>query len=106
MIRADIQSDEHKYDQQRRRKYNTSMVLYQQPAQAILRHWMLENYHWQDVTFQDDADGTVNYNLNILKKMALNTLRLVDVGIADKGENKHLMLCMNFSRYLDAVMAP
>ena len=71
---------------------------------------MVESYHWHlDVTFCEDANSTLDkaaaYNLNIVKKMA-NTLKLVDVGIAKISvKNKRLMLCMNFSRYLDAIMA-
>jgi hypothetical protein len=48
-------------------------------------HWMVESYHWSlDVTFREDANHTLNkhvaYNLNILRKLALNLLKLVDVG--------------------------
>jgi hypothetical protein len=83
----------------------------EQAARAIRGHWMVESYHWHlDVTFREDANSTLDkaaaYNLNIVKKMALNTLKLVDVGIAKISvKNKRLMLCMNFSRYLDAIMA-
>jgi len=72
---------------------------------------MVESYHWHlDVTFREDSNGTLDeaasYNLNIVKKMAINTLNLVDVGIAKISlKNKRLMLCMNYSRYLDAIMA-
>ena len=54
-------------------------------ARAIRGHWMVESYHWSlDVTFREDADRTLDkqaaYNLNILRKLALNFLKLVDVG--------------------------
>ena len=63
-----------------------------------------------DVTFREDANHTLDraaaYNLNIVKKMAINTLRLLDVGIARISmKNKRFMLCMNFGRYLDTLMA-
>jgi len=80
-------------------------------GRAIRGHWMVESYHWHlDVTFREDANGTLDRaaacNLNIVRKMAINTLKLVDVGIANiSTKNKRLMLCMNFSRYLDAIMA-
>ena len=83
----------------------------EQASRAIRGHWMVESYHWHlDVTFRDDANGTLDkvaaYNLNITKKMAINTLKLMDVGIAKISlKNKRLMLCMNFSRYRDAIMA-
>jgi len=35
----------------------------------------------------------------------LNTLKLVDVGIAKISVKNRLMPCMNFSRYLDTIMA-
>jgi predicted transposase YbfD/YdcC len=54
-------------------------------ARAIRGHWMVESYHWHlDVTFREDDDHTLNkhvaYNLNIMRKLALNVLKLVDVG--------------------------
>jgi len=46
------------------------------------------------------------YNLNIVRKMAINTLRLVDVGISKISiKGKRYMLCANFGRYLDMLMA-
>jgi predicted transposase YbfD/YdcC len=46
---------------------------------------MVESGHWHlDVTFREDANRTLDefvaFNLNILRKFALNFLRLVDVG--------------------------
>jgi len=54
-------------------------------ARAIRGHWMVESYHWHlDVTFREDADHTLNkhvaYNMNIMRKLALNVLKLLDVG--------------------------
>jgi hypothetical protein len=94
------------------------IILYQQPAgkRAGSRpgnswSWMVESYHWHlDVTFREDGNHTLEkaaaYNLNILKKMAINTLRLVDVGIARVSmKNKRYLISMNFRRYLDILMA-
>jgi len=55
-------------------------------ARAIRGHWMVESYHWHlDVTFREDAGLTLDkaaaYNLNIVRKMAINTLKPLDVGI-------------------------
>jgi predicted transposase YbfD/YdcC len=83
----------------------------QEAARAIRGHWMVESYHWHlDVTFREDANHTLDkaaaYNLNIIKKMAINTLRLVDVGIARMSmKNKRFIISMNFRRYLDTLMA-
>ena len=72
---------------------------------------MVESFHWRlDVTFREDANRTLDKaaacNLNILRKMAINTLRLVDVVIAKISiKGKHYMICSNFGRYLDILMA-
>jgi predicted transposase YbfD/YdcC len=54
-------------------------------ARAIRKHWMVESYHWLlDVTFKEDANRTrnkrISHNLNIMRKLALNLLKLMDVG--------------------------
>jgi predicted transposase YbfD/YdcC len=83
----------------------------EEAARAVRGHWIVESYHWHlDVTFREDANHTLDkaaaYNLNIIKKMAINTLRLIDVGIAKISmKNKRFMLSMNFGRYLDNIMA-
>jgi len=80
-------------------------------ARVIRSHWMVESYHWHlDVTFREDANHTLDkataYNLNIVKKMSINTLKLVDVGIARMSmKNKRYIISMNFRRYLDILMA-
>ena len=63
---------------------------------------MVESGHWHlDVRFREDANHTLDkaaaYNLNIVKKMAINTLWLVAVGIARMSmKNKRYILSMNF----------
>ncbi|MDE7298120.1 MAG: ISAs1 family transposase [Lachnospiraceae bacterium] len=54
-------------------------------AGAVRGHWMVESYHWHlDVTFREDGNHTLEkqaaYNLNIIRKLALNILKLVEVG--------------------------
>jgi len=79
-------------------------------AFAIRSHWMVESYHWHlDVTFREDSNYTLvqvaAYNLNIIKKMALNTLKLIDVGLPKISmKNKRYMISMGFEQYLDAIM--
>jgi predicted transposase YbfD/YdcC len=94
------------------RYFISSLPLHvEEAARAIRSHWMVESYHWHlDVTFREDANHTLDkaaaYNLNIMKKMAINTLRLVDVGIARISlKNKRYMISMNFGHYLDILMA-
>jgi len=45
---------------------------------------MVESYHWHlDVTFREDANRTIDkqaaYNLNILRKLSANTLKLLEI---------------------------
>lgn len=80
-------------------------------AQAIRGHWMVESYHWHlDVTFREDANHTVEkyaaYNLNIIRKIAINTLKLVDVGMKKVSlSKKRYIISMDFGRFWEALMA-
>jgi len=54
-------------------------------ARAIRGHWMVESYHWHlDVTFREDDNHTLEkqaaFNLNIIRKLALNILKIFEVG--------------------------
>lgn len=54
-------------------------------ARAVRGHWMVESYHWHlDVTFREDGNHTLEkqaaYNLNIIRKLSLNILKLVETG--------------------------
>ena len=83
----------------------------EEAGRAIRSHWMVESYHWHlDVTFREDANHTLDkaaaYNLNIIKKMAINTLKLIDVGIQKISmKNKRFLICMKFRHYLAKLMA-
>lgn len=74
-------------------------------ARAIRGHWLVESYHWQlDVTFREDADHTLDkhvaYNLNIMRKLALNLLKLIDVSKKTVSLNKkRFMICCNPKKY-------
>ena len=62
-------------------------------ARAIRGHWMVESYHWHlDVTFREDANRIIDkqaaYNLNVLRKLCVNTLKLLD--ICKKGASMRL----------------
>ena len=79
-------------------------------ARAIRGHWMVESYHWHlDVTFREDADHTLNkhvaYNLNIMRKLALNLLKLLDVGRKNvRLKKKRFMICCNPHKYFDQIL--
>ena len=54
-------------------------------ARAVRGHWMVESYHWHlDVTFREDANRTLEkqaaFNLNIMRKLAINVLKVIEVG--------------------------
>ena len=79
-------------------------------ARAIRKHWMVESYHWHlDVTFREDSnqtlDKTAAYNLNIIRKLAINILKLFDVG--HKGaslKKKRFAIGTNPERHIENLM--
>ena len=79
-------------------------------ARAIRSHWMVESYHWQlDVTFREDANRTLDknaaYNLNIIKKMAINTLKLLDISVKKMSMKlKRYKISMNFGFFFDMIL--
>ena len=57
----------------------------EEAARAVRGHWMAESCHWHlDVTFREDGNHTIEkqaaYNLNIMRKLSLNILKLIEVG--------------------------
>ncbi len=53
-------------------------------ARTIRGHWIVESYHWHlDVTFKEDDNQTIDkvsaYNLNVIRKISLNILKLLDL---------------------------
>ena len=74
-------------------------------ARAIRGHWMVESYHWHlDVTFREDANHTLDkhaaYNLNIMRKLALNVLKLLDIGKKNVSlKKKRFAICCNPKKY-------
>jgi len=79
-------------------------------GRAIRGHWMVESYHWQlDVTFREDSDRTINkhvaYNLNIMRKLALNILKMLDVGRKNVSlTKKRYILSCNPKKYIDQLL--
>jgi predicted transposase YbfD/YdcC len=54
-------------------------------ARAIRGHWMVESHHWHlDVTFREDDNRTIDkqaaFNLNIVRRLAINVLKIFDIG--------------------------
>ena len=82
-------------------------------AWAIRKHWMVESYHWHlDVTFREDSNRTIEetaaYNLNIFRKMALNTLKLMEFPeIRMKKlsiKSKRYLIMWSFDEYIERIM--
>lgn len=71
-------------------------------AEAIRSEWLIENnLHWQlDFTFKEDnnlvSQKRAQQNLNILRKLALNILKIAQPSYGLSLKNIRLKLCMNF----------
>lgn len=71
-------------------------------AQAVRSEWEIENnLHWHlDVTFKEDrnltSEKTAKKNLNILRKLGLNILKMAQPLYKLSLKNIRLQLCMNF----------
>ena len=79
-------------------------------AKAIRKHWMVESYHHHlDVTFKEDANQTVDkdaaFNLNIISKIALNALKLLDVGIKRASiKGKRFITSLDPGKYIEMLL--
>ncbi len=79
-------------------------------ARAIRGHWMVESYHWHlDVTFREDDNHTLDkqaaFNLNIIRKWALNTLKLFEVGSKPLSlKKKRFAIGTNPEKYLERLL--
>jgi len=80
-------------------------------ARAIRGHWIVESYHWHlDVTLREDENHTIDrdsaYNLNIIRKMAINVLKLLDVGMKRVSlKGKRYMLSLDFEKYFEQLIS-
>ena len=79
-------------------------------AKAIRKHWMIESYHYHlDVTFKEDANHTEEkqaaFNLNILRKLALNSLKLLDIGMKRASmKGKRFMVSLESEKYIEKLL--
>ena len=79
-------------------------------ARAIRGHWMVESYHWHlDVTFREDDNRTLEkqaaFNLNIMRKLALNVLKMFEVGTKPLSlRKKRFAICTNAEKHLERIM--
>lgn len=79
-------------------------------ARAVRGHWMVESYHWHlDVTFREDGNHTMekqaSYNLNIIRKLSLNILKLIEVGSRPLSlKKKRYAIGTNPEKHLERIM--
>lgn len=82
----------------------------EEAERAVRGHWMVESYHWHlDVTFREDGNHTLEkqaaYNLNIIRKLALNILKIAEVGRRPLSmKKKRYAIGTNPEKYLDELM--
>lgn len=77
---------------------------------AARGYWSVESMHWHlDVTFREDHNQTLNKNaaenLNILRKLALSILKLLDLGKKYSLKKKRFAISCGFERYLNNLMS-
>ena len=79
-------------------------------ARAIRSHWMVESYHWHlDVTFGEDGNQTLekqaSYNLNIMRKLSINVLKICEVGKSTLSlKKKRFAICTNPEGHLTSIL--
>jgi predicted transposase YbfD/YdcC len=79
-------------------------------ARAVRGHWMVESYHWHlDVTFREDENQTIEkqtaFNLNILRKLALNVLKIYEAGAKRMSLRlKRFAVCTNPEKHLEGIL--
>lgn len=79
-------------------------------ARAVRGHWLVESYHWHlDVTFREDGNHTLEkqaaYNLNIIRKLSLNILKVIEVGSkALSMKKKRFAIGTNPEKHLEQIM--
>lgn len=82
----------------------------EEAARAVRGHWMVESYHWHlDVTFREDGNHTIEkqaaYNLNIMRKLSLNILKLIEVGSKSLSlKKKRYAIGTNPEKYLEQII--
>lgn len=83
----------------------------EEAERAVRGHWMIESYHWNlDVTFWEDGNHTLekhaSYNLNIIRKLALNMLKILEVGSRPLiMKKKRYVIGTNLEKHLDKIMS-
>jgi hypothetical protein len=72
---------------------------------------MVESYHWHlDVTFREDENRTLDkqsaFNLNILRKLALTALKIIDVSKKPLSlRKKRFAIGANPEKHLESILS-
>ena len=83
----------------------------EEAERTVRGHWMIESYHWHlDVTFREDGNHTLekqaSYNLNIIRKLALNMLKILEVGSRPLSmKKKRYVIGTNPEKHLEKIMS-
>ena len=83
----------------------------EEAERAVRGHWMIESYHWHlDVPFREDGNHTLekqaSYNLNIIRKLALNMLKILEVGSRPLSmKKKRYVIGTNPEKHLEKIMS-
>ena len=79
-------------------------------SKAVRQHWSVETMHWHlDVTFREDANRTVDkvsaQNLNIIRKICLSALKVVEVLKPRLSlKKKRFAIAQNVEQFLEKVL--
>ena len=79
-------------------------------SRVIRHHWKIESMHWHlDVTFREDASKVINKNLaenlNVLRKMSLSLLKLMEFSKKLSIAKKRYALSMDFDVHVEKIQA-
>ena len=104
IIKNDVETTEIRY-------FISSLTLdVNEIARAIRKHWMVESVHWHlDVTFREDSNRTLEkqaaFNLNIIRKLALNVLKIYDAGKKSMSlRMKRFAICTNSEKHIESIL--
>ena len=105
IIKNDLETSETRY-------FISSLPLdVKEIARAVRGHWMVESYHWHlDVTFREDDNHTLEkqaaFNQNILRKLALNVLKIFQVGEKPLSlKMKRFSISTNPEKHLETILS-
>ena len=104
IIKNDVETTEIRY-------FISSLTLdVNEIARAIRKHWMVESVHWHlDVTFREDSNRTLEkqaaFNLNIIRKLALNVLKIYDAGKKSMSlRMKRFAIGTNSEKHIESIL--